>query len=115
MRYDFATDRLEIVGAIPGSTKTERRYERPSGKAKVVTSVPSDGRSASDAKHALFAYDWAFAVDTNSTDIDGTRCAVCFSHYVQLPPRGFDGNLTWQPLELFSSAASRKAPLGSRN
>jgi len=101
VRYDFATDRIEILDAVPGSTKTERRYERPSGKAKVVTSIPSDGPSAFDAKRALYAYDWAFAVDTNSTDIDGTRCAVCFSHYVQLPPRGFTGNLVWRPLQAF--------------
>lgn len=101
MRYDPATDRMEILGAIQGSTKTERRYERPSGKAKVVTSVPSDGRSAFDAKRALLAYDWAFAVDTNSTDILGSRCAVCFSYYVQLPPLGFEGYLAWRPLGAF--------------
>jgi hypothetical protein len=101
MHYDFATDRLEILDAIPGSTKTERRYERASGKTKVVTSVPSDGRSAFNAKRALLAYDWAFAVDTNSIDIQGSRCAGCFSHYVQLPPRGFEGNLIWRPLGAF--------------
>jgi hypothetical protein len=101
MQYDFATDRLEILGALPGYTKTERRYERSSGKAKVVTSVPSDGPSAFDAKRALYAYDWAFAVDTNSTDLHGSRCAACFSHYVQLPPRGFTGSLVWRPLRAF--------------
>jgi len=101
VRYDFETDRLEIVGAIPGSTKTERRYERSSGKGKVVTSIPSDGPSAFDAKRALLTYDWAFAVDTNSSEILGSRCAVCFSHYVQLPPRGFDGDLLWLPLGAF--------------
>ena len=101
VQYDFETDRLEIVGAIAGSAKTERRYERPSGKAKVVTSVPSNGRSAFDAKRALLTYDWAFAVDTNSSEILGNRCAVCFSHYVQLPPRGFDGDLLWRPLGAF--------------
>jgi len=99
LNYDFATDRIEIVNALPGTTKTERRYERLSGKDKVVTSVPSDGRSAFDAKNALWAYDWAFAVDTNSAEILGKRCAVCFSHYVQLPPRGFAGNLVWRPFE----------------
>ena len=33
VRYDFETDQIEILGAIPGSTKAERRYERPSGKS----------------------------------------------------------------------------------
>jgi hypothetical protein len=101
IQYDFETDRLEILNAVPGSTKTERRYERPSGKAKVVTSVPSDGASPFDAKRALYAYDWAFAVDTNNTDLRGSQCAACFSHYVQLPPRGFTGNLLWRPLRAF--------------
>ena len=101
LHYDFAADQIEILGAVPGSTKTERHYERANGKTKVVTSVPSDGRSAFDAKRALWAYDWAFAVDTNSIDIRGNRCAVCFSHYVQLPPRGFEGNLSWRPLGAF--------------
>ena len=101
IQYDFETDRLQILGAVPGSTKTERHYERHSGKAKIVTSVPSEGPSDFDAKRALYSYDWAFAVDTNSTDILGSRCAACFSHYVQLPPRGFTGNLIWRPLQAF--------------
>jgi hypothetical protein len=101
VRYDFETDRIEIFGAVPGSAKTERRFERPSGKPKVVTSIPSDGRSAFDAKRALYAYDWAFAVDTNSIDLHGSRCAACFSHYVQLPPRGYTGSLLWRPLGAF--------------
>jgi hypothetical protein len=101
LNYDFKTDQIEIVGADPGSSKTERRYERAGGKPKIVSSIPSGGPSAFDAKRALYAYDWAVAIDTNTLTIGNTRCAVCFSHYAQMPPRGFVGNLAYLPLGAF--------------
>jgi hypothetical protein len=101
LNYDFQTDRIEIVGADLGSSRTERRYERASGKSKVVSSIPSDGSSAFDATRALYAYDLAIAIDTNTLAIGNTRCAVCFSHYAQMPSRGFVGNIAYCPLGAF--------------
>jgi hypothetical protein len=109
LNYDFQTDQLEIVGADPGSSRTERRYERSSGKPKVVSSIPSGGPSAFDAKQALYAFDWALAVDTNSLTTGDTRYGVCFSNYAQMPPRGFVGNIVYRPLGAFLIAGIAEA------
>jgi hypothetical protein len=86
VHYDPQTDQLEIEGAEPGSTRTERSYARDSGKPKVVASVPSEGKSAFTAKDALFAYDWVVAVDTNTKTLFGKRCGVCVSYFTRTPP-----------------------------
>ena len=52
VHYDWQTDEIEIETAEKGSTRTERSYARDSGKPKVVSSIPSDGRSAFTAKKA---------------------------------------------------------------
>lgn len=86
VHYDWQTDRIEIESALKGSTRTERSYARESGKPKVISSIPSDGRSAFTAKKALFAYDWVVAVDTNTRTISGKRCGVCVSYFTPTPP-----------------------------
>lgn len=114
--YDRDTDRIEIVNAEEGSTKTERRYERASGKPKVVSSIPSGQTSAFDAKRALFTYDWAVAIDTNEFRSGDHRCAVCFSYYAQLPPYGFDGQIAYLPLGAFLiwgvAESTKSEPIG---
>ena len=93
VHYDPQTDEIEIVGAERGSTRTERNYERKSGKPKVVTSIPSDGKTPFTAKQALLAYDWVIAVDTNTRMLFGKRCGVCVSYFTPTPPAkcGSDG------------------------
>jgi hypothetical protein len=86
VHYDHETDKVEIVGAVSGSTRTERSYERSGGKRKVVSSIPSSGKTPFSASHALFAYDWVVAIDTNTRTLDGKRCAVCVSYHVPEPP-----------------------------
>jgi hypothetical protein len=99
--YDFERDAIELVGADPGSTKTERRYERESGKSKVVSSIPSNGSSSFTAQRALFAYERVVAIDTNHRTVDGKRCAVCFSYYVPEPPSSYKGGVPYLPLGAF--------------
>lgn len=93
VHYDPQTDEIEIVGAEKGSTRTERNYERHSGKPKVVSSIPSDGKASFTAKRALLAYDWIIAVDTNTRMLFGKRCGVCVSYFTPTPPAkcGSDG------------------------
>ena len=98
---DILRDTIEIVGAEEGSTKTERRYERDSGKPKVVSSVPSDGVSSFDVRRALLAYEWVVAVDTNNFMMGNVPCAVCFSHYAELPPIGFEGEVAYRGLSAY--------------
>jgi hypothetical protein len=86
VQYDGATDQIDILGAKTGSTRTERSYERSSGKPKIVSSTPSDGKSAFTAKRALFAYDYVVAVDTNTRSLFGQKCAVCVSYFTPTPP-----------------------------
>jgi hypothetical protein len=90
VHYDHRTDQIEIEGAEPGTTRTERTYTRESGKPKVVASVPSNGKSAFSAKDALFAYDWVLAADTNSRTLFGKHCAVCVSYFTPTPPAACD-------------------------
>src|SRR6266851_4143273 len=89
VHYDRETDEIEIVGAEAGSTKTERGYERSSGKPKVVSSIPSNGKTAFTAERALFAYDWVLAIDTNTRLVGGKRCAVCLSYHIPKPPSSY--------------------------
>jgi hypothetical protein len=84
--YDWQTDAIEIVGADAKSTRTERSYERTSGKPKIVSSIPSDGKSTFTAKRALFAYEYVVAVDTNTRMLFGKRCAVSVSYFTPKPP-----------------------------
>jgi hypothetical protein len=101
LHYDFECDAIELVGADPGSTRTERRYERESGKPKVVTSIPSDRSSPFTAQRALFAYERVVAIDTNHRTVDGKRCAVCFSYYVPEPPSSYKTGVPYLPLGAF--------------
>lgn len=87
--YDWQTDAIEITGADKHSTRTERSYERTSGKQKIVSSIPSDGKSVFTAKRALFAYEHVVAVDTNTQMLFGKRCAVCVSYFTPKPPASF--------------------------
>lgn len=96
--YDAENEAIEIVGAEAGSTKFERSYERDSGKAKVETSIPSDGSIPFNAERALFAYQRIVAIDTNSRVIAGKRCAVCFSYYVPDPPSSYTNAVPYVPL-----------------
>ena len=76
IQVDPLRDEIEIIGALPGSTKTERSYQRASGKTKIVSSIPSDGRSTFTAQHAVLGYERILAVDTNHRVIRGKLCAV---------------------------------------
>lgn len=86
MHFDRITDQIEIEGADAGSTRTERSYARENGKPKIVTSIPSNGKSAFAAKDALFAYDSILAVDTNTRTLFGKKCGVCVSYFVPGSP-----------------------------
>jgi hypothetical protein len=102
VHYDRETDEIEIVGAGSGSTRTERSYERASGKPKVVSSIPSNGKTAFSANRALFAYDWVIAIDTNSRTVGGNRCAVCVSYYVPKRPATYEApGVPFVPLAAF--------------
>ncbi|WP_158822446.1 hypothetical protein [Granulicella sp. S156] len=90
VHYDPETDQVEIEGAEPGSTRTERSYARESGKPKIVASVPSAGKSAFAAKDALFAYEWVVAVDTNTKPLFGKKCGLCVSYFTPKPPASCD-------------------------
>jgi hypothetical protein len=92
VHYDPHTDEIEIVGAEKGSTRTERNYERNSGKAKVVSSIPSNGKTSFTANRALLAYDWVIAVDTNTRMLFGKRCGVCVSYFTPKPPAKCDSD-----------------------
>lgn len=85
VNYYPQTDEIEIVDAEKGSTRIERNYERNSGKLKVVSSIPSDGKTSFTAKRAFFAYDWVIAVDTNTRMLFGKRCGVCVSYFTPKP------------------------------
>jgi hypothetical protein len=91
--YYPQTDEIEIVDAQKGSTRIERNYERNSGKPKVVSSIPSDGKTSFTAKRALFAYDWVIAVDTNTRMLLGKRCGVCVSYFTPKPPAKCDSEV----------------------
>src|SRR5271166_2884151 len=101
LQYDFERDAIELVGADPGSTRTERRYERGSGKPKVVSSIPSNGSSSFTAQRALFAYERVVAIDTNHRTTNGERYAVCFSYYVPEPPSSYVDGVPFLPLGAF--------------
>lgn len=92
VNYYPQTDEIEIVGAEKGSTRIERNYERNNGKSKVVSSIPSDGKTSFTANRALFAYDSVLAVDTNSRMLFGKRCGVCVSYFTPQPPAKCDSN-----------------------
>ena len=92
MNYYPQSDEIEIVGAEKGSTRIERNYERDSGKPKVVSSIPSDGKTFFTAERALFAYDSVIAVDTNTRIIFGRRCGVCVSYFTPQPPAKCDSS-----------------------
>jgi len=93
VNYYPQTDEIEIVDAQKGSTRIERNYERNSGKPKVVSSIPSDGKTSFTAKRALFAYDRVFAVDTNTRMLFGKRCGVCVSYFTPKPPAKCDSEV----------------------
>lgn len=92
VNYYPQTDEIEIVDAERGSTRIERNYERNSGKPKVVSSIPSDGRTFFTAERALFSYDCVIAVDTNTRVIFGKRCGVCVSYFTPQTPAKCDSN-----------------------
>jgi hypothetical protein len=92
IHYDPHADEIEIIGAEKGSTRTERNYERNSGKPKIVSSIPSDGKTSFTASRALFAYDAVFAVDTNTRMLFGKRCGVSVSYFTPQPPAKCDSN-----------------------
>jgi hypothetical protein len=92
LNYYPQTDEVEIVDAEKGSTRIERNYGRNSGKPKVVSSIPSDGKIFFTAERALFAYDSVIAVDTNSRMIFGKQCGVCVSYFTPQPPAKCDSN-----------------------
>jgi|SRR5579864_1453192 len=93
VNYYPQTDEIEIVDAERGSTRIERNYERNSGKPKVVSSIPSDGKTSFTAKRALFAYNSVFAVDTNTRMLFGKRCGVCVSYFTPKPPAKCDSEV----------------------
>jgi len=99
--YDFADDTVSFGGAEPGSLKTERSYERDSGKPKIVSSIPATKRIPFDAERSIMAYDAILAIDTNTRIIQGKRCGICFSYHVPKPPKGYGGQIPYEPLGLF--------------
>ncbi|RYF23260.1 MAG: hypothetical protein EOO77_02450 [Oxalobacteraceae bacterium] len=101
IRYDPADDTVEFVGADPGSLKTERSYERASGKPKIVSSIPSVQRASLDADRSVMVYDAIVAIDTNTRLLHGKRCGICFSYYVAKPPNTYREGIPFQPLGLF--------------
>lgn len=71
-------DDVEVLGADSQYTKTERSYERQSGKDKVELSIPShDGRASFSSDNQIVKqFKWLMAVDTNYIDLNGDIYAV---------------------------------------
>jgi hypothetical protein len=62
--------------SVPVTVLLEQAYERPKGK-KVITQVPSFSKAApSELDLTLGQYDYLFAIDTNTRDVDGQIVSV---------------------------------------
>jgi len=80
--YDPLRDRVEFPGVQVEQIHQVIHYERTSGKEKTVASVPCDEKRGhfSQRKSLIANVDFLFAVDTNTTEIDGRRVSfsVCY-------------------------------------
>jgi len=101
VEYDPVTDSIEIVGADSRSTRTERYYQRESGKPKVVTSIPSTRLSPFTTERAIFAYDRVLAIDTNTRVMNGVRYGACVSYYVPELLSSYKNQVPYLPLGAF--------------
>ncbi|AJY51505.1 hypothetical protein [Halomonas sp. KO116] len=83
-------DEVEIIGSDPQFTKTDRSYERMSGKDKVELSIPScDGKASfSPERQLLRQYKWLLAVDTNYITLKDVvyACTVVYATTEELYP-----------------------------
>jgi len=108
LNYDFQTDQLEIVGADPGSSRTERRYERSSGKPKVVSSIPSGGRVPSMRSRRSTPSTGLLPLIQTVSRLE-TLGMGCAFRTTPKCPSGFVGNIVYRPLGAFLIAGIAEA------
>ncbi|RZF59119.1 hypothetical protein EWE75_23510 [Sphingomonas populi] len=101
IRYDSESGKIELVDALPGSTKVERSYKRDGKTDKVVASIPQDVRAPFDPDDALKTFDNVVVMDTNKRTIAGKVCAVCMSYVIPVKLNEHSGDIPYNPLAAY--------------
>jgi hypothetical protein len=82
--YDPVQDRVLFPDAKIEQLHQAIYYDRDSGKEKIVSQIPCQNEKGylSQIKSLQANVDFLFAVDTNTTEIDGQRTSFCVSYHV---------------------------------
>ncbi len=118
--YRVTGDTIEFIGKdgvplVPAYAAVGSGYERGSGKFKSTSRMPVDpNRISADFPVTAKQYDELYAVDTNSTEIDGHKICVCCSARLEFKFTGlrWDGNGTLQDAFVFCNPRHKPELIG---